>query len=113
MSSLALLMAFFLLAGRSGGGEGAAIDDVLGAVDGPGPVGDQEGDEFGGFGGLRGPTDRDAAEGVHDLLPGRAGVDARASGDAVDQSVGAFGLNESGATVLTRTPLGPAPLPTP
>src|SRR5712691_4432988 len=96
MSSLALLMAFFLLAGRSGGGEGAAVDDVLGAVDGPGTVGDQEGDEFGGFGGLGGPPDRDAAEGVHDLLQRRGPVDARVPRDAVDQSVGAFGLNEPG-----------------
>src|SRR6266851_4131692 len=95
MSSLALLMAFFLLAGRSGGGEGAAVDDVLGAVDGPGTVGDQEGDEFGGFGGLGGPPDPDAAEGVHDPLQRRgpvaecveaAGARVRAA-DGVDQDV--------------------------
>src|SRR5258707_8797239 len=95
MSSLALFMAFFLLAGRSGGGEGAAIDDVLGAVDGPGTVGDQEGDEFGGFGGVGGPPDRDAAEGVHDLLQRRGPVDTRAPRDAVDQSLGALRLNET------------------
>jgi hypothetical protein len=51
---------------------------------------------FGGLGGLRGPADRDAAEEVHDLLQRRILVDACAAGDAVDQSVGALGLNESG-----------------
>src|ERR1700680_3707612 len=96
MSSLASLMVVFLLGGWSGGGEGTAIDDVLGAVDGPGTVADQECDEFGGFGGLRGPPDGDAAEGVHDLLQRRGHVDAYALGDAGDQSVGAFGLNEPG-----------------
>src|SRR5258707_15716982 len=88
MSSLALFMAFFLLAGRSGGGEGAAINDVLGAVDGPGTVGDQEGDEFGGFGGLGGPPDSDAPERGHDFLPRPGPVDTPAPRDAGAPSVG-------------------------
>ena len=69
---------------QPGGRDGAAIDDVLGAVDGPGTVADQECDEFGGFGGLRGPPDGDAAEGVHDLLQRCGHVDACALGDAVE-----------------------------
>src|SRR6266568_3071434 len=113
MSSLASVMAPSSLAGWSGGGEGAAIDDVLGAVDGPGTVGDQECDEFGGFGRLRGPPDRDAAEGVHDPLQSRAGVDACAPGDAVDQSVGAFGLNEPGGHSVDAHAFGPGSLASP
>src|SRR5216683_4987256 len=98
MSSLALLMAFRppCAAGRSGGGDGAAIDDVLGAVDGPGTVGYQECDEFSGFGGQGGPPDRDAAERVHDPLQCRVPADTCAPGDAVDQPISALGLHETG-----------------
>src|ERR1700747_3034026 len=97
MSSLPSFIVFFSFwAGRSSGREGAAIDDVLGAVDGSGPVGDQECDEFCGLGGMRGPADRDAAKGVHYSLQRRVPVDACPPGAAVDSSVGALGLNESG-----------------
>src|SRR5258708_36328716 len=98
MSSLALLMAFRppCAIGRSGGGDGAAIDDVLGAVDSPGTVGYQECEEFGGFGGLRGPPDRDAAEGIHYSLQCRIPAYTCALGDAVDQPISALGLHETG-----------------
>lgn len=70
--------------GLSGGGQGAAVEDVLGAGDGAGAVGDEEGDEFGGVVGLCRSAERDAAEGVHDLLKGGVPADTGAAGDAVD-----------------------------
>src|SRR5260221_7929189 len=97
MSSEALVMAFVsLCGGGSGGGDGAAIDDVLGAVDAPGTVGYQECDEFGGFGGQGGSPDRDAPQGVHDPLQCRIPADTCAPGDAGDQPLRALGLNEPG-----------------
>jgi hypothetical protein len=50
------------------GRERAAVDDVFGAGDRGGAVGDQEGDELGDLCGLGGSTERDSTEGVHDLL---------------------------------------------
>src|SRR5258707_15687009 len=115
MSSLALLMAFRppCAAGRSGGGEGAAVDDVLGAVDGPGTVGYQECDEFGRFGWSRRPPDRDATKGVHDPLQRRIPADTCALGDAVDQPLGALGLNESGCHRVDPHAFGPTSLASP
>lgn len=62
-----------MVAGSDGGG-GAAIDDVFGADDGRGAVGDQEGDQLGDLFGPVGTAQRDAAQRVHEagpaLLPG-------------------------------------------
>ena len=55
-------------ADRSDGWECAAVDDVFGAGDRGGAVGDEEGDEFGDLFGLGRSSERDPAEGVHDLL---------------------------------------------
>src|SRR3954452_12363169 len=52
----------------SDGWECAAVDDVFGAGDGGGAIGDEEGDEFGDLFGLGRSSERDPAERVHDLL---------------------------------------------
>ena len=44
------------------------MDDVFGAGDRGGAIGDEEGDEFGDLLGLGRSSERDPAEGVHDLL---------------------------------------------
>jgi hypothetical protein len=48
-----------------------------------------------------------------DLLQSRPTVDTRATGDAVDEAVGALGLDEPGATLLTRPPWGATSLASP
>jgi hypothetical protein len=99
--------------GLSGGGQGAAVEDVLGAGDGAGAVGDEEGDEFGGVVGLCRSAERDAAEGVHDLLKGGVPADTGAAGDAVDQAVCAVGLYESGGDRVDADPSCPTLLARP
>lgn len=94
-------------------GDGAAVDDVLGADDGRGPVGDEEGHQLGNFFRLVGAAEGDAAQGVHDA-PSAASVVMPASSEILATRWSAADVwTKPGETVLTRTPCGATSLARP
>src|SRR5262245_43679869 len=76
--------------------DGPAIDDVLAARDGRRAVRSQEGDQFGDFLRAVRPAERNAAEGLHDTVPGGLRAETRALRDFVDHALRRLGFSVAG-----------------
>ena len=87
--------------------DGALVNDVLAAGNRGGALGREEGDQLGNLGQPGRTVQRDAAEGLYQLLARPLPVGARGSTSRSISAVAAVVSVKPGATLTTRTPCGP------